>query len=134
MKKCCFMFHACPLRVKYNCSACVKSSIILWFVPSLKREEGGIEEESKCKVKLQHLPWGCITWKMDFQWQFFLGCEQRNQLQCRKKQYGDLCDNSAEIWEVTMSALSMSNMALTRGFGREIILMLEGNKCSWSCT
>lgn len=56
MKKYCFTFLACPLRVNYNCSACVKSRIVLWFVPSLKKkEEGGIEEESKCEVKL-YLP------------------------------------------------------------------------------
>lgn len=41
MKKCCFTFLACPLRVNYNCSACVKSRIVLWFVPSLKKRGRG---------------------------------------------------------------------------------------------
>lgn len=50
MKKCCFTFLACPLRVNYNCSACVKSRIVLWFVPSLKKKRKG-EQKRKASAK-----------------------------------------------------------------------------------
>lgn len=66
MKKYCFTFLACPLRVNYNCSACVKSGIVLWFVPSLKKKKKRKgEQKKKASVKsnctylegVQHRRW-----------------------------------------------------------------------------